>query len=137
MYAAKTRTSDETAVNRATWPGFTSPCGRARMLVRGFAASKVRSAQRLNPMAADRAPTMATVIQRIVRHDGRPPAASRALVNAKGSAKMVCSNLIISRMILILFSMRSSQMNLTTETRRHGERLVQNAEPLQITACYK
>ena len=59
-------------------------------------------------MAADRAPNMATVIQKTVRQDGRPPAASSAPVNANGSAKMVCSNLIISRMIFILLNIKSS-----------------------------
>jgi hypothetical protein len=104
-YAAKNSRADETAVNRITWAGVTSPLGRARMLVLGFSASKTRSAQRLNPMAAERAPTMATAIQKIVRHAGSPRAASSAPVNAKGNAKIVCSNLIISRMIFILFSM--------------------------------
>src|SRR5580704_13012125 len=57
---------------------------------------------RLMVMAAERAPTMATIIQRICRQVGRPPptrAASSAPTNAKGRAKMECSNLIISRTV--------------------------------------
>ncbi len=87
-----------------TCPGDTSPIGSARLFVLGFSASIPRSAQRLNPMAAERAPTMATVIQRTVLHDGMPRAASSAPVKANGSAKIVCSNLIISRMILIFLT---------------------------------
>ena len=109
--------TDETAVNRITWAGVTSPMGRARTLVLGFSASKNRSAQRLNPMAAERAPTMATVIQRIVLHGGTPLAASSAPVKAKGKAKIVCSNLIISRMIFIFSSMSPFQY-LVIDTRR-------------------
>ena len=89
----------------STWPGVTSPRGSARVLVRGFSASMSRSAQRLKPIAADLAPTMATTIQKACRSEGSPPSASNAPVNANGRAKMVCSNLIISRMILILFNM--------------------------------
>src|SRR5579872_2245381 len=52
-------------------------------------------------MAAERAPTMATIIQAIWRQEGQAMprayrAASSAPVRAKGSAKMECSNLIIS-----------------------------------------
>ena len=52
---------------------------------------------RLNAIAADRAPTIATTIQRICRSDGSPRAASTAPRNANGNAKSVCSILIISR----------------------------------------
>src|ERR1700733_8575660 len=59
---------------------------------------------RFTVMAAERAPTMATIIQAIWRQEGQAMpwayrayrAASRAPVRAKGSAKMECSNLIIS-----------------------------------------
>jgi hypothetical protein len=50
---------------------------------------------------------METVIQRIVPHDGMPRAARSAPVKAKGRAKTVCSNLIISRMILIFLKIDS------------------------------
>src|SRR5579864_4992677 len=56
---------------------------------------------RFTVMAAERAPTMATMIQAIWRQEGQAMprayrAASSAPVRAKGSAKMECSNLIIS-----------------------------------------
>src|ERR1700687_2750036 len=56
---------------------------------------------RLMVIAALRAATMATTIQRNCFQVGQPwrvnRAASNAPVSAKGSAKMECSNLIISR----------------------------------------
>ena len=41
-----------------------SPAGKARLAVRGLAASILRSAILLNAIAADLAPTIATVIQK-------------------------------------------------------------------------
>jgi hypothetical protein len=67
--------------------------------VRGLAASIEVSASRLNAIAAERAETMATTIQAIGRHAGKPPAASMAPQNANGSAKIECSHLIISSVI--------------------------------------
>ena len=96
----------------STWPGVTRPAGRARAFVRGFFASMFRSAQRLNPMAAERAPTMATETHSTVRSDGSPSAASTMPVNAKGRANTVCSNLIISRMILILLSIETAAASI-------------------------
>ena len=55
------------------------------------------SAHRLNAIAADRAAIMATTIHRSWREEGNPPAASIAPQRAKGSAKIECSHLIISR----------------------------------------
>src|SRR5256885_12939355 len=67
---------------------------------------------RLMVMAAERAETMATTIQRIWRHEGQPcevnRAASSAPVSAKGSAKMECSNLIISRTVPMRPAMAAS-----------------------------
>ncbi len=74
----------------------------ARVLVRGLAASISASAQRLKAMAQERAATMATRIQRTVRQAGRPLAARMTAVKAKGSAKMECSHLIISRVVRVL-----------------------------------
>src|SRR5580658_4585744 len=58
---------------------------------------------RLMVIAAVRAATMATTIQRIWRRVGQPwvvaRAASRAATKAKGSANTECSNLIISRTV--------------------------------------
>ena len=48
-----------------------------------------RSTIRLNDIAADRAPTIATRIQRSVRPSGTPPAARTAERSANGSAKTV------------------------------------------------
>jgi hypothetical protein len=52
-------------------------------------------------MAAERAETMATSIQSSVERLGMPCAASKAAVSAKGSAKMECSDLIISSVMRI------------------------------------
>src|ERR1019366_6642162 len=76
----------------------------ARTWVRGLAASSSASAQRLKAMAQERAETMATRIQRSVRHAGIPPAASTTEVSAKGSAKMECSHLIISNVMRVFLS---------------------------------
>ena len=58
-------------MNSITWKGVTRPWERP-LLVLGFSASNLRSAQRLNPMAADRAPAMATTIQSICLPVGSP-----------------------------------------------------------------
>ena len=84
-------------VNTQTNPTDNKPAGNALEAVRGFFASKVLSAIRLNAIAADRAPTMATTIQRICHAVGSPLAASTAPRNANGNANSVCSILIISR----------------------------------------
>src|SRR5262249_17999922 len=87
--------------NRAS----TSPDGSARPAVRGLAASIRRSAILLNAIAADLAPTIASVIQIIFstqNHTGLGPisrAASVAPRKANGSANRVCSILIISSVI--------------------------------------
>ncbi len=54
----------ETKTKALTNAGLSVPAGRARVLVRGFAASIAASATRLNAMAADRAEIMAMMIQR-------------------------------------------------------------------------
>ena len=76
----------------------------ARLLVRGLAASRSASAQRLKAMAQERAVTMATRIQTRVRQLGRPWAASSVAVSANGSAKMECSHLIISSVVFVFAS---------------------------------
>src|SRR6185437_15960659 len=83
-------------VNAQTKPTDKSPAGIARDAVRGFRASNFRSAMRLNAIAAERAPTIATTIHRICHAEGSPLAASTAPRNANGNAKSVCSILIIS-----------------------------------------
>src|SRR5688572_13495821 len=55
---------------------------------------------RLNAIAALRAPTMAITIQNSFGASGQPPEARMALNRANGRANTVCSNLIISRVIL-------------------------------------
>ena len=47
-------------------------------------------------MAAERAPTMATKIKKMVRPSGRPRAASMAPMKAKGRARTLWPTLIIS-----------------------------------------
>src|ERR1039457_2407524 len=78
------------------------PAGRWRFEVRRLRASIGASSRRLKAMAAERAETMATTIQR--KRQPKPgienPAsrhASSAPVRANGRAKMECSNLIMSR----------------------------------------
>ena len=61
-----------------------------------------QSAIRLNAIAALRPPTMARTIHNNLYLFGTPPEASRALNKANGKAKTVCSNLIISRVVLKL-----------------------------------
>src|SRR6202521_3074231 len=95
--AAKTKTAQETTTNVATKPGVRVPAGRARVWVRGLAASILASASRLKAMAAERAATMATMVQASVRPAGTPFAASMAPHKAKGSTKIECCHLIISR----------------------------------------
>gem|GEM_PF-4968237 len=47
---------------------------------------------RLKPIAAERASTAATMIQKSCRKGGTPPKQTHAEVRAKGKAKTVCSN---------------------------------------------
>src|SRR6185369_5356043 len=54
---------------------------------------------RLNAIAVERAPTIATVIQIICRGVGIPRAASTAPRKANGRANSVCSILIISSVV--------------------------------------
>ena len=90
------------ATNPPTNPLLSVPAGRARIAVRGFAASSRASTSRLNAIAADRAATMQTTIQPSTRSVGQPPAASTAPVNANGSANTECSHLIISSVTTVL-----------------------------------
>ena len=78
------------------------PAGKARVAVRGLAASTLRSAMRLKVIAAERAPTMARVIQtsfaiqKLAGCIATSRAASVAPRKANGKANSVCSILIIS-----------------------------------------
>ena len=95
--AAKTNSAHDTSTNVMTKPGVSVPAGRARVWVRGLAASIDASARRLKAIAADRAVTMAMTIQTKACPLGKPFAASMAPQSANGSTKMECSHLIISR----------------------------------------
>src|SRR5579862_3395704 len=95
--AAITNNAHETATNVATKAGVRAPVGKARVRVRGLAASMEASASRLNAIAADRADTIAMMIQVSAWAEGRPFAASIAPQRANGSTKTECSHLIISR----------------------------------------
>src|SRR5215472_13413738 len=79
-----------------------APAGMARMAVRGLAASIRASATRLKAMAAERAETMHRTIQPSLAAVGIPPAASIAAQSANGRAKIECSHLIISSVVLML-----------------------------------
>jgi len=76
--------------------------GNARIEVRGLRASIRRSAMRLKAIAAERAPTIATTIQKNCFNVGSPFAPSTAPRSANGNAKSVCSILIISRVVRVL-----------------------------------
>ena len=60
--AARTKIPQETTTNAVTNGGVNNPAGRARIAVRGLAASIEASASRLKAIAAERAETMATMI---------------------------------------------------------------------------
>src|SRR5712692_10346577 len=80
-------------------------------------------------IAAERAPTMATTIQRICRgvgQPGEPPAyraASSAAVSANGSANSECSNFIISSTVRVLLA-----AILGRKTKHRGRRETENTE---------
>lgn len=82
----------------------TAFAGKALEAVRGFASSNLRSTIRLNPMAQVLAPTIANTIQPNVVPPGTPCADRKAPIKANGSAKTVCSNLIISSNMVIFFN---------------------------------
>ena len=103
-YAAKTSTADETMMNTTTRAGVPAPgeepaslSADSRHRYAGCPSIEAHGsgarADHGHDDPEDRAPCR------------QPPRASSAPVNAKGNAKIVCSNLIISRMIFILFSM--------------------------------
>ena len=80
-------------VNATTAPTDRVPAGRWRPAVRGFFASRCRSASRLNAIAADRANTMhSRMPTRSCQRNGSSRHARAALKNANGSAKTVWLN---------------------------------------------
>src|SRR5262245_5160828 len=85
--AANTNTRDETTTKATASGRLIRPLGSSRADVRGFNASRRASAIRLNPIAALRAPTMATKIHAtFVQVTGTCRAASTAPASANGSA---------------------------------------------------
>src|ERR1700730_5624784 len=101
-HAAITNNAEARSVKAQAKPMESSPVANARIAVRGLRRSYSRSAMRFMVIAAERAPTIATMIQRICQTLGKRPAsraASRAPTSAKGRAKTECSNLIISSTI--------------------------------------
>src|ERR1700733_11059175 len=88
--AATTKIVHEITTKLATNPGESIPAGRARVRVRGLAASMEASASRLNAMAAERAETIATTIQSSACAVGQPPAAKSAPHKANGNTKTEC-----------------------------------------------
>src|ERR1051325_3894690 len=89
--AATTNTSDANVTNATASPGVIAPRGSSRLAVRGLSASIRASTRRLNPIAALRADTMATRIQRrgapTNADSVRSRTASSAPASANGSAK--------------------------------------------------
>ena len=73
--AARMNIALDTTTKVATNAGDSCPEGKARVLVRGLAASMAASAQRLNAMAADRAAIIATIIHTNWCAEGNPSSA--------------------------------------------------------------
>ena len=67
--AAKMNAADATATNMVASSVVMAPRGISRFAVRGFSASKRASTRRLNPIAAERAATIATRIQPTIDHE--------------------------------------------------------------------
>src|SRR3954471_5612819 len=100
-HAARTSSALEATTKIATKVLESAPAGIARDDVRGFSASNLASTSRLKAIAAERAPTIATTIHKSCGAEGKPLAASIAPHSAKGSAKIECSHLIISKVVLV------------------------------------
>ena len=93
LAAAATKAAALIAVKSAAENTVTLPVGSSRPAVRGFLASSRRSTMRLNPMAAVRAPAMATKIATTCASVMPcPRAASAVAANAKGKANKVWLN---------------------------------------------
>src|SRR5581483_5881471 len=120
-HAANTKIPQDITTKFLTKLWVNAPAGNARVRVRGFAASMEASAKRLNDIAADRAATMATMIQTIWCTVGSPSAASIAPHNANGSAKTECSHLIISRVTRRFFR-RGTEHSKRSVTFRSNQR---------------
>ncbi len=73
---------------------------------------------RLNAMAAERAETMHSTIQPSWDARGMPPAASMAPHKANGSAKIECSHLIISSVILMFEKIGTGHSKSAADGRR-------------------
>ena len=100
--------AEESTTSNSTSPAPTSPRGKCRAAVRGFAASIVRSTSRLKAIAAVRAVTMQRRMPAATRAMpmGEPPARSpsppqriaiSAAIAANGRAKSVWLNRTSSR----------------------------------------
>ncbi len=92
--AATTKTSAASATESQAWVSVSAPRGSSRFRVRGFRASRWRSAMRLKPMATHRAAEKATTTSATVRPvTGATRAAASTPSSAKGSANRVCGSL--------------------------------------------
>src|SRR5690242_13992322 len=99
--AAHKKTNADTSVKPHAKRADSRPAGKCRFAVRRFRASMSASRIRLNVMAAERAATIATMIQAKRRPKSfiwNPASrqASSAPVKANGNANTECSNLIMS-----------------------------------------
>src|SRR5258708_9915117 len=138
FHAAKMKIATAATVTINAKPVARARAASASCAVRGFALSKRTSAMRLTVMAALRAATMATMIQRNCFQVGQPwvvkRAASRAPVSANGKAKTECSNLIISRMVRRRFIDEPKQRILTQRTQSSQRRriLFEHTQPIDF-----
>lgn len=101
IYAARKKTIKDTMIKITVWTGVIRPVGIALSFVRGFKASILQSISLFKNMAAERAPTIATIIQRILSNEGIPLADSIAPIKANGRANRVWENFIISSIIRV------------------------------------
>ncbi len=94
--AARTKAATETPTKSHTSRLVRTPRGSSREAVRGLRASIAWSARRFTPIAALRAATMATTIQKRTRPSNPPCRVARAKeARANGSAKTECEKRII------------------------------------------
>src|SRR5437867_12187140 len=103
-----------------------SPVGRCRLAVRGFALSKARSTIRVNAIAQVRAQTNAARIKPKVRQPGQPRwsrAATAMEASAKGSAKTVWESLTKEAHLLMKRNIEQRTLNIEHRTISRARRM--------------
>ena len=92
--AARMKMVEAASTEAQAWPRVIAPRGSSRAMVRGFLASKARSAIRLNPMAAQRAAEKAITTSSTTRGvTGAIAEAASTPNSANGSANSVWGSL--------------------------------------------